>query len=316
MFQRRGAYYYVKGGKWHPLGREYGPALTQYAQLVGAPNEVRTVRDAVWHYIETHRARLAPATVAGYERSAANLCAVFGPVDLRDVTAADVYRYLTEAGTVQANRDRALLSAAYSEARRIGAFPKASDDPTKGLEYRNAERPRDRYVTDAELSAILAKASPKLATIARFIELTGMRPGDALRVKLDDIDDAQDGGIRYTTGKTGKRIVVTWSPELRAVVDQAHALWPAGRTWLFESRPKGKHAARGTGPYTPSGLRAMWRRVREAAELPDVRLYDLRGKSGSDAADDAEAQARLGHTDAKVTRRHYRRKPSRAKPTR
>lgn len=312
MFQRRGAYYYVKGGKWHPLGRDYGAALTQYAQLVGNPVRVQTVRDAIWHYIESSRARLAPATVEGYERSAANLCAVFGPMELADVTAADVYEYLRKGGDVQANRDRALLSAAYSEARRIGAF--SGDDPTKRLQYRNPEPPRERYVTDAELSALLAKANPKLATIARFIELTGMRPGDALALRPGDI---RRDGIHYRTRKTGRRIVVAWSRELRAVVHDALTLWRRpGQEWVFESRPKGKHAARGLGPYTPSGLRSLWRRARAAAGLPDVRLYDLRGKSGSDAADDTEAQARLGHTDAKVTRRHYRRKPIRAKPTR
>lgn len=314
MYRRRGAYYYVKGGKWHPLGRDYGKALTQYAQLVGRPERVRTVSEALRHYIEAHRERLAPATVEAYERSAINLGAVFGQMDLRDVTAADVYTYMRKAGTVQANRDRALLSAAYSEARRIGAFPKAADDPTKGLEYRNPEKPRDRYVTDAELARVLAKSNPTLALIARFIELTGMRPGDALRVRPGDL---QDDGIHYTTGKTKRRIVVGWSDELRAVVDEALAAGrQQGREWLFESRPRGKHAARGIGPYTPSGLRSMWRRAREKAGLDDVRLYDLRGKAGSDAATDEEAQARLGHTDGKVTRRHYRRRPSRATPTR
>lgn len=312
MFQRRGAYYYVQSGKWLPLGRDYGTALTQYAQLVGAPASVQTVRDAVWHYIESSRARLAPATVEGYERSAANLCAVFGPMELADVTAANVYEYVRTGGDVQANRDKALLSAAYSEARRIGAF--SGDDPTKRMQYRNPERPRERYVTDAELSALLAKANPKLATIARFIELTGMRPGDALALQPSDI---RRDGIHYTTRKTGRRIVVAWSRELRAVVHDALALWRRpGQEWVFESRPKGKHAARGLGPYTPSGLRSLWRRARAAAGLQDVRLYDLRGKSGSDAEDDAEAMTRLGHTDAKVTRRHYRRKPVRAKPTR
>lgn len=314
MYQRRGAYYFVRDGKWHPLGRDYGAALTQYAQLIGRKQEIHTVHDAVWHYIESSRARLAPATVASYEHSAARLVQVFGQMRLGDVLPSDVYEYLRKHGNVQANRDRALLSAAYSEARRIGAFPKAADDPTKGLEYRNPERPRDRYVTDAELSKVLAHASPKLATIARFIELTGMRPGDALRVRPGDV---RRDGIHYRTGKTGRRIVVGWSRELRRCVHDALMLWRRpGQEWLFESRPKGTHAGRGLGPYTPSGIRAMWRRATASAGLPDIRLYDLRGKAGSDAQSDAEAQDRLGHTDARVTRRHYRRRPTKATPTR
>lgn len=314
MQRKHGAYYFVKAKKWHPLGKEYGAALVKYATLVGTPVKVTTVKDAVWHYIEASNERLAPSTLAGYRASAANVCAVFGHMALTAVEASDVYGYLTRKGNVQANRDRALLSAAYSEARRIGAFPKAADDPTKGLEYRNPEKPRTRYVTDAELEAIIAKASPKLGCIARFIELTGMRQGDALRVRLADLDDE---GFIYWNAKGKRWQGLEWSPELTATVESAQRLWRRfGREWLFESRPKGKHAKRGIGPYTPSGLRALWRVARAKAGLPDVRLHDLRAKAGSDAGSDTEAQALLGHADPKVTRRHYRRKVNRVRPTR
>lgn len=317
MMHRHGAYYFVKSGKWMPLAKEYGAALIKYAELVGAPPTVTTVKDAMWHYIETRssgRDKLADTTLDGYRRSAANIGAVFGHLALPDLTAADVFRYLTDKGNVQANRDRSLLSAAYSHARRIGAFPKGAEDPTKGLEYRNPENPRNRYVTDTELDAIIAKASPKLGCIARFIELTGMRQGDALKVRMADLDD---DGFTYWNSKSKKWQGLQWSDELTATVEDAKRLWRRfGREWLFESRPKGKHAARGIGPYTPSGLRALWRVARTKAGLPDVRLHDLRGKAGSDSGSDAEAQELLGHTDAKVTRRHYRRKVKRVKPVR
>lgn len=314
MQRQHGAYYFVKAGKWLRLSKDYGPALVKYAELVGKPVKVTTVADAVWHYIESSSARLAASTLAGYRNSAANVCAVFGKMALADVQAHDVYRYLTTKGTVQANRDRALLSASYSEARRIGVFPRAADDPTKGLEFRNPEKPRDRYVTDEELDRIIAVASPKLGCIARFIELTGMRQGDALRVKLEDLDDE---GFTYWNSKSKKWQGLEWSPALTACVEDAKTLWRRfGRVWLFESRPKGKNAKRGVGPYTPSGLRALWRVARAKAGLKDVRLHDLRGKAGSDKATDAEAQELLGHSDPKVTKRHYRRKVNRAKPTR
>lgn len=317
MQHRHGAYYFVKAGKWHPLGKEYGGALIRYADLVGKPPQVVTVKDACWHYIEARssgRDKLADSTLDSYRRSAANVCAVFGHMALTDLKATDVYRYLTDKGNVQANRDRSLLSAAYSHARRIGALPKGAEDPTKELEYRNPETPRSRYVTDAELDAIIAAASPKLGCIARFIELTGMRQGDALSVRMADLDD---DGFTYWNAKSKRLQGLQWSDELTATVEDAKRLWRRfGREWLFESRPKGKHAGRGIGPYTPSGLRALWRVARAKAGLPDVRLHDLRAKAGSDAGSDTEAQRLLGHADGKVTRRHYRRKVERVKPTR
>lgn len=312
MQRKHGAYYIVRGNKWIRLGKDYGPALIEYAKLVGDRPLVATVADAVTHYLESSATRLAPATLEGYRRSAALLAPVFGHMALTDLTPADVYRYLVERGDVQANRDRALLSAAYTHARRIGAF--SGDDPAKGLRYRNEEKPRQRYVTDDEMQRLLEAASPKLGTIARFIELTGMRQSDALRVRLADMDDE---GVHYTSGKTGKRLVVLWSDELRAVVDDAKRLWRRfGREYLFESKPRGRLHKRAPGPYTPSGLRALWRAARAKAGLADVRLHDLRGKAGSDVETQQDAQRLLGHADGKITAKHYRRKPDRVKPVR
>lgn len=312
MLQRHGAYYFVKGGKWLRLSKDYGPALIKYAELAGSPPQVQTVKDAVWSYIEYRKGKLAQATIDGYTYSAANLCARLGPIALRDVDQSMVYKYLNAGGNVQANRDKALLSAAFTHARNMGAF--SGVDPTKRLQHRNEEKPRQRYVTDGELAVLLNAASPKLATIARFIHLTGMRQGDALRVRMEDLTDE---GVAYTQGKTGKRLVVLWSPELAEVVEDAKRLWRRfGREWLFESRPKGKHSGKPIGPYTPSGLRALWRVVRAKAGITDATLHDIRRKAGSDVESDSDAQRLLGHADGKVTRRHYRAKADRVKPVR
>lgn len=312
MMLRHGAYYFVRANKWMRLASEYGPALIKYAELVGSPVTVETVKDAVWHYIEHRTGKLAPATLEAYRYSATNLCARLGSIALQDITPAMVYTYLATGGNVQANRDKALLSAAFTHARNLGAF--SGVDPTKGLQHRNPEVARQRYVTDGELAVILNAASPKLRCLIRFAYLTGMRQGDVLRVKLADLDDE---GIHFTAGKTGGRQVVTWSPELQEVVEDARKLWRRfGREYLFESRPKGKHAKRGPGPYTTSGLRALWRTVRTNAKVPDVRLHDLRRKAGSDVATQGDAQRLLGHADGKVTMKHYRAKPERSKPVR
>ena len=316
MMFRHGRYYFVKSGKWRPLSKEYGAALKAYADLVGKPVDVRTVHDAVWAYIEyaktrKHKKPIAPSTIANYHHSAANVCAVFGRMDLNDVDAGMVSRYVIEAGTVMANRDKSLLSAAFTFARLHGF---KGVDPTKGLQVRNEEKPRDRYVEDAEMDRLVLASSPKLGTIARFIELTGMRQSDALRIRMADIDEE---GIHYQQGKTGKRLVVLWSPELTEVVEKAKVLWRRfGREWLFEGKPRGRYASHPIGAYTPSGLRSMWRKARAKAGLTDVRLHDLRGKAGSDSATEGEAQQLLGHADVKMTRKHYRRKPERVNPLR
>ena len=310
MIYRHGAYYLVVRGKYTRLSDEYGPALIRYAELIGTAPRVTTIGELISSHIATSAKRLAPATLANYQHSARRLEPVFGHMALADLKAAHVYRYLVEHGTVSANRDRSLLSAAYTHARNIGAFE--GQDPTKGLQFRNAETPRRRYITDAELDTLLAAASPKLACILRLAYLTGMRQSDLLRLRLADIGEE---GITFSTGKTGTLTLIEWTDDLRAAVDDAKRLWRRfGREYLFESMPRGKHAKRGPGPYTPSGLRALWRVVREKAGLPDVRLHDLRRKAGSDFEDENDAGKLLGHADPRTTRRHYRAKPTRAKP--
>lgn len=312
MMLRHGAYYFVRSGKWTRLAKDYGPALVKYADIVGSPVTVQTVKDAVWGYIEHRKGELSPATVEGYRWSAANLDAVFGRIALADMTQPMVYRYLSDARTVQANRDKALLSAAFTHARNMGAF--TGPDPTKKLQFRNIEKPRERYVTDGELAVLLNAASPKLRCIIRLSYLTGMRQGDVLRIKLSDVTD---DGIRYWNTKGKKWQHVEMSAELSEVVDEAKKLWRRfGREYLFESMPKGKHAKRGPGPYTTSGVRALWAAVRAKTGVTDVRLHDLRGKAGSDVETQGDAQRLLGHADGKVTGKHYRRLPERSKPVR
>lgn len=313
MYQRRGAYYFVSDGRWLPLGRDWQKALVKYADLAGDGPKLGTIADAVTHYLEEAAPRLKAATMAGYKISAPRLIRVFGEMRLDELRPSHVYRYISDGANVAANRDKALLSAAYSYARRLGQFE--GEDPTKRLQWRNPERPRRRYVEDAELDAILSKASPKLALIVRFAYLTGMRQSDVLGVKVEDLTAE---GIRYEAQKNGARILVQWSDELRSVVHQARALGRRDAVWLFESRPK--HRGKPNGPkgwtqYTASGVKAMWRRVKIKAGLADVTFHDLRRKAGSDVEAD-EAPRLLGHSDARVTQRHYRAKPQRVRPVR
>lgn len=298
---RHGAFYLANPTGWVHLGREYSSALKQYADLIGKRETVLTVKQAIDSYFAHHAKRLRPITLINYQFNAKRLLPVFGHVALVDIKAAHVYRYMHEYGDVQANRDRALLSAVFSHARHIGAFDGV--DPTKGLQFRNTETPRKRYITDAELTALQSASSLKMACIIRFAYLTGMRQADVLSVKLSDI---RPDGIYYRAGKTGKESLVEWSDELKASVNLANTLWRRfGREYLFE--------ARGGAQYSGNGIRAMFRRIREKANLPDVTFHDLRRKAGSDVSL-IDAQTLLQHSDGKVTARHYRANVDRVRP--
>lgn len=300
-----GSYYYVyrKDGKyiWERLGRDYGAALLRWAEIEGRKlDRERSIERAIGHYLETEKHRLKEATMAGYQRSAARLIRVFGSMELTDLQPNHVYEYLRRAGNVQANRDKALLSAVFTAARAWGWY--MGDNPARGVR-RNPEHARQRYVTDDELAALILAAPAQLGCIIRFAYLTGMREGDILRVRLSDLADE---GIALEQGKTGKRQVIEWTEDLRAIVADARAIKRrVGSLYLF--------AGQEGQPYSGDGFRSMWRRVKIRALLPDVRFHDLRRKAGSDVSDE-HARALLGHDDARTTRKHYRARPERVKP--
>lgn len=68
--------------------------------------------------------------------------------------------------------------------------------------------------------------------------------------------------------------------------------------------------------YTSDGFQSLWQyAMAKHVEAGGERFteHDLRAKVGSDSEDLAQAQARLGHMDAKTTCRVYRTKPTRVK---
>lgn len=299
MHHKHGAFYYVSriGGKvkWLRLSGEYGEALRKWAEIEGGkPAQAWTVAQAVGHYLAVSANRLKPATLKGYEGNAAQLLPVFGHMLVTELRKAHVYSYVVKRGNVSGNRERALLSAVYAHLTRAGIFDGAN--PAAEMQFRNTEGVGKRYVEDGELAALIAAAGHRMKLLLRFAYLTGMRQKDILELKLTA---ATDAGIAYTDSKTGKDHLGAWSDELRSIWKAAAGM-RVGSVPVFLSQ---------TGEaYTSSGFKASWRRVKLRARLGAITFHDLRRKSGSDADDIDHAQALLGHSDSKITRKHYRAK--------
>jgi len=312
MQQKHGAFYFLSRvdgkKKWTHLGREYGVALQRYGELVGIkPEKTQTVGEAMANHLIISSSKLSADTMAGYRQSARRLAPVFGHMALSDVKRAHIYRYLTQRGDVAANRDRAFLSAVYTHLINAGMFE--GINPCHGLRYRNPEIPRQRYLSDAEFEKLVAALPRKLSLMARWSYLTGMRESNMLRMKLSD---ASIAGVTYTPikgrkGKPAKPLLVEWTDELREVWKEAAGI-RIGAVPLFPT-------ANGT-PYSRDSFQSIWQRWRKKIGIPDLRWHDIRRKTGSDSASDAEATERLDHADSAVTKAHYRAKPKQVKPLR
>jgi integrase len=207
-------------------------------------------------------------------------------------------------GQHAANRDVEVLKHVLRKAVRWGVL---AENPAREVEMHD-EPPRSRYVTDQEYAAVYALAPTMVQITMDLAVLTGQRRGDLLTLTRDQLTE---DGILFTQAKTGKRLIVEWSDELRAVVARAKAEPPQVRRTLICTR-QGQ-------PYSSTGFSTIWSRVMSAALKGDLaerfQFRDLRAKSASEDSAEA-ATARLGHATAATTMRVYRRLPSRARPLR
>jgi integrase len=258
---KHGAYYRVVRNRWQPLGKQYGDALRQWAELEAAPAQVTTIGQALDIYLVDELARLAPATQREYRRMSGEVRRVFGDTALNDLEPTDIAQYLQRrTKSVQANREMALLSSVYNHAMRLGH---AKENPCRGVR-RNRESRRTRLPTPAELAALLMAASPSMRLMIMLSLATGMRKKDLIEIQIADLSDR---GIEVRTSKTGAPICFTWTPEIRALCDQARGNRNLGP--LFIS-PRARRA------HKASGLDKTWDRLRIRARVEGLHWHDLR----------------------------------------
>ena len=287
-----------------PLGNERGVALRRWAELVNErPGADEYTIQGIWdRYQREELPKKAEKTRRNYEQQAHVLLPVFGAMRGEQIEPKHAIRYLDKRASVapvQANREIQLLRAMLTKATHWGLI---SANPLRGLQYRNPEPPRERYVTDDELAlAIEAARQPWLKALMWLAYLTGLRRGDLLKLTRFQL---QEDGLMVKESKTGKRVLIAWTPELRSVVDAALEASPDSRVF----------------PVSESAVNNAWGRFQRqwAADGHErFLLRDLRAKHATDfEAAGGDATAQLGHSARSVTTRHYLRAPRRIVPLR
>lgn len=293
VYIKANAYYYVKGGKWTHLGREWKAAMARYATLYegGKGSMQELIARSLPIICEGKKAN----TVAQYTIAARRLAKLFAEFQVEDVQPKNVAKMKRELSATpnMANRClsvlRLILEVAVED--QIIARNPASD--VKMLE----EKERKRLLTMPELTAIYRAAGPRLRVIIDLALRTGQRIGDVLKIKRADL---LKEGIRFEQQKTDARLIIPWTTELREVVDRANALHQNIRAFTL------LHNRRGKAPDYRT-VRDQWERACAAAKVADAHLHDLRAMSATYAKRQGiDAQALLGHTSAAQTSRYLR----------
>jgi len=132
-----------------------------------------------------------------------------------------------------------------------------------------------------------------------------------------------DDGIyvqpRKTQDTTGNKMVYSWTPTLRDAVENAKKERSVDISPFLFCKRNGESYVDEIGEY--SGWSSSWQRfmkrvMTETKVTERFTSHDIRAKNASDAKTSVHAQEMLGHADAKITERVYRRKIKLVEPLR
>lgn len=270
------------GMTWGPdAARREAESLRSTIRAGHAPHTVRdipTLRVFSERYLGEHAEPFKKPSSVAEDRALfrAHLLPEFGDTRLDRVDSAAVNRF-TQARKdkpVTANCCLALLSHIYTKATAWGVLPQGSN-PVRGVP-RYREQHRTRFLNQDEIARLGIAireledegrqqpdhaVSPFALAALHLLMFTGMRPGEALALRWEDVD-LQRGLLHLPDSKTGAK-VVRLNPPSAELLSRLPRLGTDPR--VFPPRRKGAVEA---------DLESAWRRVRARAQLDGVRLYE------------------------------------------
>jgi integrase len=268
------------------------------AEAIDKSRRAATVADLCRRYLDHHAQHHLKPKTANEDRRLIERLIVPALGNRKAVTVShhdvdQLHRNL-KAAPYQANRAVGLLSTIYNQAelelRKVR--PDWANPCRKVKRYK--EDKRRRYLSAAELARLgqtLAAAEleglaePESIAAIRLLIFTGCRRGEILSLQWDQVD-MQSRRLRLSDSKTGAKDVHLAPP----AVEVLQGLRP---------RDKGTHM---------QDLKGAWQRIRDRAELPDVRLHDLRHSFASVGAGAGLSLpiigALLGHSQPATTARY------------
>ena len=252
-------------------------------------------RNAAANTLEAYRADLLD--VAGFTARRGTGLAGAGPDELRAYLAA-----LSQAGRSARTAARRLsaLRRFYRFLLREGV---RADDPTAALDSPKLPRALPKYLSEAEVDALLAAAAarpPEQAVVMvaalEILYATGLRVSELLGLRVAALP--RDGVALILRGKGGRERLVGLSDAAR---DAAAAL-RGGRTkgWLFPGRDPGKPMTR-QGFAQALKLVALTAGLEPARVSPHVLRHSFASHMLARGADLRSLQLLLGHADIATT---------------
>ena len=265
-----------------------------------------TAADLAERYMRVHVATHCSAkTAEGYRYvMEKHILPALGTMRVRDVGVAEVAALHHELRSMPltANRAVKILSKMFKLAQGWNMVP-AGRNPCR-LVRRYKEESRERFLSPDEwrrLGRALREAEadgsvwPQAIAALRLLLLTGCRRQEIVTLKWDDVDRTVRE-LRLRHAKTGPRMVPL-TPWVERVLDGIARV--EGNPWVIPGRKPGTHLA---------DLHDHWERIRDRAELENMRIHDIRHSYASRALAVGESLTMigrlLGHSKVTTTARY------------
>jgi integrase len=255
-----------------------------------------TVKDLAELYLSRHAKRHKKSWKEDERRLKKWVAPALGSRRVQEVKRADVARLHSRIGDsapYEANRILALVAVMFSKAEEWGILPEGTPNPAARVQpFR--ERSRDRWVTPAELpalvSAIEEESSPYVKAAVKLYLLTGLRRSELLGLRWRDVD-FERRELHLGDTKAGRSHSVPLSAPalevLRALPRQI------GNAYVFPGEKAGRPLV---------NINKPWRRIRTrlwlstnpelAADLRQRAEADLRSRSKHASTRPAAVEAR------------------------
>lgn len=239
---------------------------------------------------------LRSITRADIERLQADIAAGKTATDIKGGFKS---RSIVTGGRGTAARTLGLLSGVFQFAVNRNLRP---DNPVRGVK-RFAEKKCERFLSPTEM-ARLGKAladladegvNPTAINVLRLLALTGCRRGEITGLRWEWVDWDR-ACIRFPDSKTGAKVVPLGAAALKLLTE------------LCEEASAGPVFAGSSVTGSTTAVWKVWDKARKKANLPDVRIHDLRhsfasvGAAGGDSL--VVIGALLGHRDTTTTARY------------
>ena len=241
-----------------------------------------TLKELIQRYMESPMYReIMPRTRQDYQRQIIKIEDAFGDTPIEVLNDPRVRADFLDWRDQLATKSKKQADYAVTVLGRILAW-----SMDRGLIIHNyAARPGKLYRSDrasiiwsdADVSAFMACARPELQLAMVLARDTGQRQGDLLRLTWAAYDGSY---IRVTQSKTGAKVEVPVTQELKALLDavkRARAGMAVEATTIL-TRADGRS-------WKVDNFRHKWRETTLIAELDGKRFQDLRGTTVTALAD-------------------------------